>query len=471
MTESIKTKRPAKPARRISRPPRDSRADSAPPVQEETFVRRASADIIPTRIAALQAEVTRLTSERAAEADDLAAMLVRVAETERAKVAAMTRAGEVEARAAALQTRAEGLEAELAAVRVDALELQRRHDEQRRSLEAAEQELRVVKDAAATAVERATMADESEAEAAQALAHARDQLEADRARVGELESRLAYAATAQSDAMLVKQREHAAAIDALAREHAVHMDALRQEHQAEIAAARASGVEALRAEHAGESMAMRVDHAAALEAAHVEHAEALDRLTAAQADAARAAEATEQRLVADARATQERLSTELTSLQEAHATAVQALKASHAEALKATENQHASAVAALRDEYATARRTASCAIEEERSTSARLKQQLTAAEARLVALRAGATRATRVLAELQHREMEATLARARSLTEALGSLEEEEVPTTPGTPAASTREAPRAVPRPSPPSAESLAVSASLDEIEIDLTE
>ena len=69
-------------------------------------------------------DVARLKANLAADADELAAMLVRVADTERAREAATLRATalekwseELEAKVAAARTRADDLEAELARVR------------------------------------------------------------------------------------------------------------------------------------------------------------------------------------------------------------------------------------------------------------------------------------------------------------------------------------------------------------------
>src|ERR1700690_3523778 len=104
MSDPVKPKRPhSKSGRPRSRPPvRDPRVErsssSAPGVSaplhatgqphDEGPVRRPPSlqrmQVVPGRIAALETELARLGAERGAEADELARMLVRIAEAERA---------------------------------------------------------------------------------------------------------------------------------------------------------------------------------------------------------------------------------------------------------------------------------------------------------------------------------------------------------------------------------------------------
>jgi hypothetical protein len=130
------------------RPPplRDTRIDSTPPVPRPEALGHVSPRVLrPARpeapegqavpIVALESDVARLRAERASDADELGAMLVRVAASERAREAAEARATglekwaeELEAKVAEARTRGDELEAELARVgreHVEALEVER----------------------------------------------------------------------------------------------------------------------------------------------------------------------------------------------------------------------------------------------------------------------------------------------------------------------------------------------------------
>lgn len=393
MTDSGKTKRTARPGRRASKPPRDARAEEATPTPPDTRRQSAPAtNVVPNRLTALQAEVARLTRERAADADDLAAMLVRVADSERARTAAVTMATQLEARV-------EGLETELGKTRAST-------DEARQAREAAEQ---------------AAYGN------ADGLSRARIELEEQVARAGELETRLLRAETQHTDTIDSIELEHASAMEALRREHAASLEALRND--------RTAGLDRLRTEHAAAMGMLRKDQAAALVAAAQKH-------------------------VTDARAIEGRLSAELTSVRERHAAELEALKTAHADASRKVESQHAAALTALREEQATARRTASYALEEERSASARLRQQAAASESRLTALRTAIGRATQALVDQEHRDGEAAARRSKSLKEAIDALREDPVPTVPGAPV-------KAAPRPAPATPDTK--TAALDEIDIEL--
>lgn len=66
---------------------------------------------------ALEAEVERLKAARAEDADVMAAMLVRIAEAERLRVAAQARCGELETELAQMRQRVAAAEARLAGTR------------------------------------------------------------------------------------------------------------------------------------------------------------------------------------------------------------------------------------------------------------------------------------------------------------------------------------------------------------------
>jgi hypothetical protein len=121
MATSGKSKRP---------PPRDNRLDSSPPApRPEPAARTIGRAARTTRvelvgesvpIADLQLDVARLRAERASDADELGAMLVRVAASDRARDVAEKRAAalekwveELEGKVAAARTRGDELEIEL----------------------------------------------------------------------------------------------------------------------------------------------------------------------------------------------------------------------------------------------------------------------------------------------------------------------------------------------------------------------
>jgi chromosome segregation ATPase len=115
--------------RRPPRSSRDTRIDSTPPAAlDEAPLGRVHTrpTLVPAegRVASLQAEVERLRSERASDADETAGMLVHIAESERMRAAALSEAVEAGERAGALQAnlesarrRIEELERELAGIR------------------------------------------------------------------------------------------------------------------------------------------------------------------------------------------------------------------------------------------------------------------------------------------------------------------------------------------------------------------
>src|SRR5579864_9672151 len=98
MPDSGRTKRPMR--ERSRPPPRDPRVDSSPPSGEADAPSprppssRPTADAAASRVAALEAELTRIRQLHASDADQVAAMLVRIADAERSRKAAEERAAE-----------------------------------------------------------------------------------------------------------------------------------------------------------------------------------------------------------------------------------------------------------------------------------------------------------------------------------------------------------------------------------------
>jgi hypothetical protein len=127
-------------------------------------------DAAPARVAALETELARLGRERGVEADELARMLVRIAEAERAKIAAEERAGPLVERVRELEAHCE---------------------QARRDLDAAREQLRRGGELAEMATRRAGLAEKSASDGAAAVERAGAELAADRARVTDLEARLA----------------------------------------------------------------------------------------------------------------------------------------------------------------------------------------------------------------------------------------------------------------------------------------
>jgi chromosome segregation ATPase len=164
MSDTLKPKRPSQKVRRVTTPRRtssspDGKAQSAHPVRgreaSEAPVRGRDtrADALPARIAALEADLARLTEARGVDADELARMLVRIAEAERGRATAEERAQ--------------------------------------------------------TTARRADLAERAAADGAEALAGARAEREADRARVTDLEAKLARIRREHGDELTSLRRAHA----------------------------------------------------------------------------------------------------------------------------------------------------------------------------------------------------------------------------------------------------------------------
>jgi chromosome segregation ATPase len=150
-------------------------------------------EALPVRIAVLEGELARLKEERGAEADELARMLVRIAEAERARTDAEERAGTLAER-----------------VR----ELEAVHEDLRRGVQTMDQTAR-----------RAELAERSASDGATALERMRTELQADRSRVTDLEAKLART-----------RREHGEELatlrTALADAHLLTANALEEERSA-----------------------------------------------------------------------------------------------------------------------------------------------------------------------------------------------------------------------------------------------
>ena len=141
---------------------------------------RPKIDALPARIGALEVELARMSEARGVDADELARMLVRIAETERAKSAQ-------DERAAALDARVRELEAMVARV----AEVEAGWETTRRDLEAANERTRRGAEALDLATRRAELAEAAVDDAARALERARAEREADRMRLTDLETKLA----------------------------------------------------------------------------------------------------------------------------------------------------------------------------------------------------------------------------------------------------------------------------------------
>jgi hypothetical protein len=366
------------------------------------------------RVGALEAELARVQQEREAEADDLAAMLVRIAEAERAKGTAARAAVELGELVNALQVQLRGMQAQetstvsewatqLATTRQHLEEAQQRLTESQamsealrawsgeteRKLQSVRQELAQAEEEVRMAVSRASLAERSAADGAAMLELAHTAMEADRARVIDLEGELERAT-----------REHDAALEVERRDRSDALDAATWAHGAEIAALEARHQETLRERETQEEQAtagLREEHGRILATLRREHAAALEEH-------------------------QRRLAAELAAQGKTHEGVVAGLLKKHDEALLALEQRHAHTLSAVREEHAATRRVAARAFEEERSAAARARQQVSTLEASLASTRGIVERATELLDELERREEMAAAIRTRTLEQARETL-------------------------------------------------
>jgi chromosome segregation ATPase len=174
---------------------RDARAESGPPPATVRDAIVASDTVIRAPPRDLEVELESLRSARAQDADDLAAMLVRVADLERARTAA-------EKRSAELAARVEELEGEIARARTATLGAEDRvrvqgeeHEKELTAVRARLAEMSEGKEraesAAREAAQRADSAEEWVAEVTTALEQVQDGLDAGRKRVADLEAEVA----------------------------------------------------------------------------------------------------------------------------------------------------------------------------------------------------------------------------------------------------------------------------------------
>jgi hypothetical protein len=456
-------KRPIKSGRQASR---DPRADSTPPSQDEAPVTIPSRPP-PTRITLLESELARVNKERASDADDLATMLVRIADAERAKAAAVLLAEELGERVATLEgqlrdrkdtvrpvdlsrrvaelsgeldaarlrlgevlgietrlrTRADELEERLVEAQAMTETVRAQVGEGEQKLRATQVELEEAEQAVQMTTSRAVLAESSAADGAAALERAHAELEADRARVVDLEAKLARVKREHTDAMEATRQELASAVDAAAKERAEAVSGLEATH-AEVLRTRERA-------HGEATVAMRDEGAHMLAALRQEHAGAVDDNRREHA-------------------------AELDTLAMSHTGELQALGKQQEEALRSLDQRHAHTTSAMREEHAASKRSAGRALEEERSAAARARQQVLALEATITSLRATAVRTTQLLDELGRREETAAAARVQGLDAAKRALAGEG-----GDAARASSQAVAEVP----------AERGSLDEIEIDLSD
>jgi chromosome segregation ATPase len=424
-----------------------------------------------SRIALLEAELAQVNKERAADADDLATMLVRIADAERGKAAATQRAQEMEGRAAALELelraqkvtvppaqpdpRVRELTGELDAVRLrlgEAMGIEARlrgeaHEVGQRLTESQAMtatlraqvadgearvqavlvEVRQAEEAVQLATSRAVLAERSAADGATAFERLHAELESDRARVVDLEAKLARVSREHNEGMEAARREQAEAVEGAARGRAAEVAGLEARHTEALRAREQEHREAttaMRDENARTVAALREEHAGAIGQRHREHVARVEALTAS------------------------------------HGAELQALAKTHQDALKALEERHAHTLTAVREEHAASKRSANRALEEERSAAARARQQVLALETSVASLRATAARVTLLLDDLARREGEATAARVQEIQQAKLALAVDASPAATDA-AARARAAPKGAPEP-------VASAGSLDEVEID---
>jgi len=466
-------KRPIKSGRPT---PRDPRTDSAPPARDETPV-QVSSRPPPRRTALLESELARVNKERAADADDLATMLVRIADAERAKATSALLAHELGERVTALETqlselrdaprptdphpRVGELAGELDAARLRLGEvmgiearLRTRTDELEERLEeslamsntlrgqvgaaasdqtALQNQVLAAEEALQMATSRAGLAERSAADGAAALERAHAELQADRARVVDLEAKLARVKREHSDAMEAARRELATAVEGAAQERA----ALETKH--------AESLRAREREYGEATTALREESARMLASLREEHAGAIDN-------------------------NQREHAAEVDTLAMSHGGELQSLAKQHDEAVRSLEQRYAHTMTAVREEHAASKRSAARALEEERSAAARARQQVVTLEGTVTALRETAARARELLDELGRREEQAASGRLQAIDQAKRALAGAGGEAAgEGAPATGLQ-----APRPRGPSgtvAEAAADRASLDEIDIDLTD
>jgi hypothetical protein len=465
MPPTAKNKRSGRSGRPPSRPPRDPRNDSTPPPREEETLRRPSRPIsrpvveaLPVKVANLEAELARSREERDAEADDMAAMLVRIADAERATAVALKRADQAETRVHALealvvelkeweppappedprvpalmadlereQARVRGLEEVDGALRERNRELEARLAETEAGLDATREKLQNALGAVEMQTGRAVLAERSAADGADALRRALAELETDRTRFVDLESKLARMRRQRAESLEASRRELSEMVEKLQRERAEALASAQQAHADEL--------RTVLQQQAEEANALREDHAQVMDALRGDHAEALE------------------------------------ALRRQHASELAASEAKHTADLRELEDRHTHESRALREENAAAKRAAARALEEERSAAARARQQVGTLEARLAAMRERIGQVALQLEELERREEMAASLRARSLEQARSTLSAAEPPPPQDESLAAAPVAHGSSRAARAATAAESGVSASLDDIDLDIAD
>jgi hypothetical protein len=453
MADVSKSRRPPAKASRGDRVSRDPRIESTPPRQEETVTlsRRPpmpSGSIRPLRVALLEDEIAKLNQERANDADDIAAMLVRVADAQRLTEAA--------------EQRAASLEAELEGARTKLLEA-----------EAANGALEI---AARASARRADAAEQDVAEAAATVERLEGALEKERARVLEHEAETLRRETGQREAFEALEKGHAdalrsaqleggTALDAERRSAALRIEVARNEHTEAMRAAQAESIEALEAERRSAAQRLEValsEHAEAMRVALVERAEAHEaqkRTAAAQLETVRSEH------VEALRAAQAESLDALELLRREHKEEVAGLRAKQALDREQIAGKHLRELTASREERAAERRDALRSLENERAAAAQARQLAAVAEASLARARDALARLSEVVRELEEGAAAAALLQTKSLSEARAELSSLSSPPVEAPVAMSSEQ----TPAPPPVVVAPKTAEASLDDIEMDL--
>ena len=231
-----------RPPKRRSLPPSDAR-DPAPkrrtlpppefraPAQKPEAPRKSMASTLPdaSGVARLQASVARLRAARTAAADDIAAMLVRVAETDRERQAAERRASKLEEQVQELQAKLDGNREGTASVRPNKTldraqtrisQLAGEVADAHRELQVARAELEQQTEALEVATRHADVADKLAADGVEALAETRAALATAQIRVVDLEARLARERQEQAEHVASLNAGHSEMLSAILAEHA-----------------------------------------------------------------------------------------------------------------------------------------------------------------------------------------------------------------------------------------------------------
>jgi len=371
---------------------------------------RPPSESIAGRVAGLEEELDRLRAERAEEADQIADVLVRIAEAERARLAAEQRIGELEeterilegqlAEARAAVEADASLDVELQTTRDRCAQLEGEVERTRGQVERASDAMHRAEEAAMASSRRAELAEQAASDAANSLSHAHRELAADRARVVDMEAKLGKLKREHGDALEAERRVHAREVDALTK----HRDEERARADLESVAA----LDRLRAEHAAAMKAAHEERAAATAKLLEQHTMGVERMAEEQTLAIEKANAGHAK--------------DLATLDEKHGKELTDREAAHTKQLAERDAKHAAELTAVRNELGQEKREVARQLEEERSANARLKQQAAAAEGGLGAAREAIANATQLLEDLDRREEMAAGVRAKSIADAKAAL-------------------------------------------------